>query len=240
MKSLFYSDFVTLREYGEKYKLTYFKFPVKNSDAKTKRSSVSSNYGEKLSNSLSRSKSAVFELSMCNPWKYFVTLTLDKSKYDRYDLSKFRKDLSQFIRNYNRIHGCLIKYLLIPEQHKDGAWHMHGLINGLPDSSLSFNKNGFLDWFAYSSRFGFCSIDEIRDNQKVSSYITKYISKDLSGRKDDLNAHLYYASKGLKRSEVIHKGVIKNADSVKWDFENDYVKIKWGSSSDFNSVDFFL
>lgn len=241
MQSRFCVDFVTLRQYGNKFKMTYFKFPVKNSDSETKKihNHNYNNYDEKLDNSLSRSKSAVFELALCNPWEYFVTLTLDSTKYDRYNLSKFRKDLSQFIRNYNRLHMCSIKYLLIPEQHKDGAWHMHGLFHNVPESALSINKNGYKDWKAYSEKFGFCSVDMVRDSEKVSSYITKYISKDLSDRKTELNAHLYYASKGLKRSDVLYKGAVLNADSLKWDFENDYVKIKWGYSSDFSSVQFY-
>lgn len=238
MQSRYLFDFVTLKQYGSKFKLTYFKYPVKNSGDEGRKIRSDTHYSEKLDNSLARSKSTVFELSMCNPWKYFVTLTLDQTKYDRYDLPKFRKDLSQFIRNYNRIHGCKIKYLLIPEQHKNGAWHMHGLFDGLPDSALSVNQNGYKDFQAYSSRFGFCSIDEVRDPEKVSSYITKYISKDLSERKADLNAHLYYASKGLNRAEMIFKGSVRSADSIDWDFENDYVKIKWGHTGDFSDVNF--
>lgn len=34
---------------------------------------------KKLSNNLSRARSAVYALARCNPWSYFVTLTLDPS-----------------------------------------------------------------------------------------------------------------------------------------------------------------
>lgn len=89
-----------------------------------------------------------------------------------------------------------------------------------------------------ASRFGFCSIGGVKDAERVSSYITKYISKDLSERKNDLNAHLYYASKGLRRAELIYKGGVRSADRIGWDFENDYVKIKWGHAGDFSAVNF--
>lgn len=242
MQSRFLHDFVTIRKFGDRYKLTYFKTPVRGEgearpDGRRIRRE-DEDQPEKMDNSLSRTKAAVYELAACNPWEHFVTLTLSPEKYDRYNLSKFRADLAQFLRNYNRIHGCGIKYLLIPEQHQDGAWHMHGLVMGIPNNALSVNKNGYRDFPAYASRFGFCSIDDIRDKDKVSSYITKYISKDLSDRREELHAHLYYASKGLNRSEKIYVGSMKNADKVVWDFENEYVKVKWGLPGDFGGVEF--
>ena len=29
-----------------------------------------------------------------------------------------------------------ITFVLVPEQHKDGAWHEHGLISGLPGEDI--------------------------------------------------------------------------------------------------------
>jgi len=79
---------------------------------------------------------------MCNDWTHFITCTLDKDKYDRYNLPVFQKDLSQFLRNQRKKYKAEIKYLLIPEQHKDGAWHMHGLLQGLKECMLSdFSEN---------------------------------------------------------------------------------------------------
>ena len=37
----------------------------------------------------------------------------------------------------------------------------------------------------------------------VSYYITKYISKDLSSRRDEVGKHLYYCSRGLKVAEKL-------------------------------------
>ena len=37
----------------------------------------------KLANNLSRAKSKIFELSLCNKWEYFVTFTFDSSKRNR-------------------------------------------------------------------------------------------------------------------------------------------------------------
>lgn len=87
---------------------------------------------KKLSNNLSRARSAVYALARCNPWSYFVTLTLDPSKVDRNDLKAAYRKLAKWINNYNSRHNCKVLYLLVPEPHKDGAWHFHGLLSGLP------------------------------------------------------------------------------------------------------------
>ena len=97
---------------------------------------VKSENPEKLANNISRARSTIYELALCNEWQFFCTLTLDKEKYDRYDLKKFHKDLTQHIRDMNKKYKTKINFLLIPEQHKDGAWHMHGFLSGLPDDLL--------------------------------------------------------------------------------------------------------
>ena len=65
----------------------------------TKKNSVNS---EKLSNNVARAKTKINELALCNPWSWFVTLTIDKDKYDRYDLKTYYKHFSQFLNNLNR------------------------------------------------------------------------------------------------------------------------------------------
>lgn len=182
---------------------------------------------EKLDCNVSRTKSNIFELAYCNNWEYFITLTVDQKKYDRTDLKKYKKDLMHWLRNYNQKHKLHIKYLLIPELHKDGkSWHMHGFIMGLPFEHLTLNKNGYLDWYPYQKKFGYISMDKIKDRQKVASYITKYITKDLSDCVNELNANMYYCSQGLKRADIIKKGSMF-ADIDTPDFNNEWVTVKW-------------
>lgn len=138
---------------------------------------------DKLDQSISRARARIFELAICNPWEFFVTLTLDPARYDRRDLPAFRRDLSQWIRNQRRLHGCDFRYLLIPEMHRDGAWHMHGLVAGLRESAFEFNANGYLDYPPYRDRFGFISLSRVRVPEAVARYITKYVSKDLAARR---------------------------------------------------------
>lgn len=191
----------------------------------------------KLTNNLSRAKGKVFDYAMCNKFDYFITLTLDKNKYDRDNLSKYIKDLGQFIRDQRKKFNTDIQYILIPEKHKNGSWHIHGLIRGIPESEISKNNNGYLDWFAYSNKFGYCSISKIRNHEAVAKYITKYISKsfnDFSGV-TETNKKLYYNSRGLGTPTKIIEGQIEKTalEKISFDFENKYVSIK-----DLNKIEF--
>ena len=164
----------------------------------------------KLASNFSRARSMVLQYAICNPWSYFFTGTLDKSKIDRYDLDTYQHSLMQFVRDKRKAYSCRLQVLLVPERHKDGAWHMHGLIAGLDKSVLSYFSppapqhlidGGFLNWSDYADKYGFCSLAPVRDPLATAFYVTKYISKDLSGRDTDLGRHLYFHSRPLRKAE---------------------------------------
>lgn len=227
-------------------------------DIEKRREEKSVENPNKLANNISRAKSTIYELALCNDWDYFCTFTLDKNKYDRYDLNKFHKDFTQKIRDLNKKEGYNIKFLLIPEQHKDGAWHMHGLVSGILASHvLEFTEDRVLPkyindklqlgdnvyyWDTYTEKFGFCVMEKIKNIYKVSSYITKYICKDLDKTIQDLNAHLYYCSRGLNRAEIVQKGFIDMplTDGLKFNFENEYLKIHWCDEEEYENLKYFI
>lgn len=223
---------MTLKKMGSRYKLTQC-YLVLNKMFEYDRNCE--NRGkvneEKLKNNISRAKSTVIELALCNPWEYFVTLTLDEKKYNRYNLDKYIKDLGQFIRDQRKKYKTDIKYLIIPEQHKDGAWHMHGFLHGLTKSMLKENAHGYMDWRDYIKKFGYCSIGKIKFKEKASFYISKYISKDFSKGIKKLNAKMYYSSKGLKKSELIKEGLL-NGQLSNPDYIGEYATIKWFDDAD--------
>jgi len=225
--SKYVSDVAILKKYNDcTYKLSLCRSLRIKGFEDSKRERVIGVNDTKLGNNISRAKSKVLEYALCNEFDYFVTLTINKDKHDRYDLKAYYKSFSKFLNNYNYRYCVKVQYLLIPEKHKDGAWHLHGLIKGLPLDHLKKNEHGYLDWPHYRDKFGYISLDPVRSIEKVSFYITKYINKDLESSIEELGAHLYYVSKGLKKAEEIKRGTLF-ADSIPYDFKNDYVKIKW-------------
>lgn len=176
----------------------------------------------KLSQALSRARSVVFQLALCNDWDYFFTGTIDRTKFNRYDLSVFYAAFSQWIRDQRKKYSCRIQYVLIPEMHKDGAWHLHGFVRGIPCSMISdfvpgvhpqaLIDSGFKNWPAYSDKFGFCSLASIQDAVGCAHYVTKYITKDMASSVSDFGAHTYYCSIGLNRAVPL--GFIFQRDAV--------------------------
>ncbi len=82
---------------------------------------------ENTANSLRQSTDAFWGYALSNKWDYFITLTTDKRKVDRFDDEEVkalwracRQKLQRFDQN--------VKILLLPERHKNGALHFHGLV----------------------------------------------------------------------------------------------------------------
>lgn len=202
--------------------------PIKNSGFEDERKFKRDVNDKKLDNNIARARSKIFEYAICNEFDYFVTLTVNGQYLDRYDLKEYIKKLGQFIRDYRKKYEANVQYLLIPEKHTDGAWHMHGLLKGIPKEHLTVNKYGYKDWEEYSKRFGYISIDDIRSQIAVSKYITKYISKSIdTGRGvTDKESKLYYCSRGLKRPKKIKEGTLNtnHLNNIWFEFENDYIK----------------
>lgn len=196
----------------------------------------------KLEENIHRAKNIIFEYAFCNPWDWFFTGTLDPKKYDRTNLDKFHKDLTQWFRNYGKQHNVSIKFLLVPELHSDGiSWHIHGFLRGLPKEHLKQFVVGDVmgkalaekvkkgdvvyNWLPYAKKFGFCDLEPIRNAEAVSKYMMKYINKNLASSVKDLNAHLYYHSRGLNKAEVIKKGAM--AATITPTYENEYCSVAW-------------
>ena len=152
--------------------------------------------------SIRRSKDLVKAIGNMNDWDYFFTGTFDEKKVgDRKDLEKLKKSTLEFFKNQSKKYG--IKYLLIPELHKDGALHWHGLIRDvndqlkLTDSEKKYNGRIIYNMDSWNKYKGFNTCVEIGkeddDKMAVSNYITKYISKN----DERIFDKYYYSSQGL-------------------------------------------
>lgn len=137
---------------------------------------------ENLQKSFSRTKNKIYDIVRSNTWDWFVTFTFNKEKVDRYDYSEVTKKLSQWLNNMRRICPGM-KYVVVPEQHEDGAWHFHGLFwncDGLQfvDSGKK-DKEGRKIYNVWKYRYGFTTATEIGHVGRASSYLLKYVTKEL-------------------------------------------------------------
>ena len=101
--SRYITDYYNIKEYNKDiYKITYCKLPIKRAGFENKANFKRSRdiNDSKLSNNVTRARTRVFELAICNDFEYFITLTINKEKLDRYELKEYIKKLGQFIRNY--------------------------------------------------------------------------------------------------------------------------------------------
>ena len=83
---------------------------------------------EDVERSMRRARAKVRRLALANEFTYFVTLTLDQNMVDRYDMGAVVKKLNAWCSNAVQRRG--LRYILVPERHKDGAIHFHGFFNG--------------------------------------------------------------------------------------------------------------
>ena len=76
------------------YKIVYCKMPIKRAgfEDEVKFKLTRDVNDSKLSNNISRARTKVFEYAVCNDFEYFITLTVNDKKLDRYDLKEYIKN----------------------------------------------------------------------------------------------------------------------------------------------------
>lgn len=136
--------------------------------------------------SRARARRAVRDIALCNPFTHFFTWTLDRKCIDRYDVQMVQKKLEQTLRNLVQRKHFL--YVCIPERHKDGALHFHGLcILGdvclfravAPSGSPLSTPHGQAIYNMDDWPWGFSTCIPLDDNyMRAVNYVVKYINKD--------------------------------------------------------------
>ncbi|MDL2233488.1 hypothetical protein LJC63_07915, partial [Ruminococcaceae bacterium OttesenSCG-928-L11] len=174
-------------------------------------------------------------------------------KFNRYDLKVYHKALGDFIHDYNKL--CTseekVRFVLIPEMHKDGAWHMHGLLTGIRSKDLEIpeyiqkrnkktgeismvkNTKKYAVWKQYARKFGHISIGKIGHQGKTANYITKYITKEMTNTVNEYGASSYYCSRGLKKSELLYRGTdVHMSEPYDYERPDGFCKVKWFPDAD--------
>lgn len=153
--------------------------------------------------SVNRSKNAVYSYARCEFWEWFITFTINAERKDRYSYDECSKAVRDWLDNQKQRNAPDLKYLVVPEMHKDGAWHFHALICNA--GNINFTYSGHKDkkqnmiYNLPSYRLGFTTATRVKDYHKVAKYIGKYITKSLceltKGRQR------YYVSKSISKPQ---------------------------------------
>lgn len=135
--------------------------------------------GQAKGRAAARARKRLFELAVCNRFDLFVTLTISPDELDRMDYKAVVRRLNQWLSNLVKRHG--FAYILVPELHKDGALHFHGLVT---EKGLKLADSGKRDkrkkviYNITNWRYGFTTAVRLTgDYGNICKYITKYISK---------------------------------------------------------------
>lgn len=163
----------------------------------------SPNSERKKVDNMKRAYQKVYDIARSNPFTHFITLTFDPDKVDSFDYSVAVDKLESFTKLLRR-HGCT--YVLVPELHKSGRYHFHGLIT-LGEIRLQQAVNPYTDALMYDGEgrpiynlpqydLGFSTATEITDSARTASYIAKYLTKEIQVPK---GKKCYWASRSCAR-----------------------------------------
>ncbi len=214
-----YPDMIKIIIYHENYLLPKGDRPaVKKLKKQSKRE-------DSIHRSLRRTKTAIKDIMLSNKFDLWCTFTYNcrncipkcdnspctcsPATCKRFDAHYTNRTLRNWFRNQKRLNSPNLRYLAVPEYHKNGAIHFHCLMSGfngrLKDSGKKTKHNqtvynasgyysGWTEFVKIGERFDSQNFEE--DYARVSSYITKYITKDMptiNGR------HRYLVSEGMTR-----------------------------------------
>ena len=152
--------------------------------------------GDDALRSMRRARSKLRRLALANEFQYFVTLTLDPEKIDRYNGAAVTKALGTWCDNMVRRNG--LRYILVPEQHKDGAFHFHGFMSGeglrAVDSGVEWDGRPVYNLPQWT--LGFTTAQELYGAYSCAvAYCCKYIGKQQGQRP---LGRWYYSGGSLK------------------------------------------
>lgn len=166
--------------------------------------------------STNRSKQAIYSYARCVKWDWFLTFTIDDEKKDRFNYDSCSKAIRMWLNNQRKRFAPDLKYLVVPEQHKDGAWHFHGLLADC--GKMVFAYSGHKDstkkkiYNLENYKLGFTTATRVTDYHKVARYIGKYVTKDLCGMTK--GKQRYFVSKNLDKPKVSNFLLVKGEDEL--------------------------
>ena len=146
-----------------------------------------------LMNSRNRTIKNIYSIARANNWEWFVTFTFDPKRFNSTNYDSVMAEMSHFMKNLRR-KNIDMKYMLIPELHEDHKkYHVHGLLSGLPDCYFEYwkHEDGKDVYIMKNYILGRNYHTRVENNDAVTRYITKYITKDLMESTKNKHRFLY-------------------------------------------------
>lgn len=136
---------------------------------------------EKREESRKRAVQVVFDIAKSNIWDWFITLTFDTTIVDHYSYDDCCKALRLFTKKLQKL-GCI--WLILPDLHKKGGIHFHGLVKGplphekafTPDGRRVLDDKGHRVYNIPIFAQGFTTAIKCY-SQSATGYVAKYITK---------------------------------------------------------------
>ena len=133
--------------------------------------------------SYNKTKNRIYQIARSNTWEWFITLTFDRTRTDSGEYDLVTERLQNFLENIKKRKCPNLIYLIVPELHKDGKhYHFHGLLAGCGKMRFAYSghddKNGNMIFNMSDWTLGFSTATRVQDCERVSRYITKYITKE--------------------------------------------------------------
>lgn len=163
--------------------------------------------------SLSRTRQNIYYIARSNVWDWFVTFTFNPEFVDSYDYSLCTDKLSYWLSNMRK--KCPnMRYIVVPEKHESGRYHFHGLFADCEDLNFidsGHKTKGQTIYNISAYKYGFTTATRVRDTEKVSKYICKYVTKDLCSVM--FGKRRYWASRNVNKSPIIKRLIKVNKRS---------------------------
>lgn len=151
--------------------------------------------------SMNRTVQKIYEIARSNRWEYFITLTFDPQKHNSKNYDYITQIMHDWLKDLKKNYAPDLIYLIVPELHLDGQkYHFHGLFancGDIPFIDSGHYINGELIYNIGAYKFGWSDATKVKDTFRVSSYITKYITKDLCSV--TMGKKRYWCSKNCNR-----------------------------------------
>lgn len=132
--------------------------------------------------SRSRTIKKIYDIGRSNYWDWFLTFTFNRQKVDRYDFVQCAKKMKNWL-DYLRERNPGLKYIVVPEQHKDGAWHFHGLFANMNEKEFVVSGKKTDDgkdvYNVGKYQLGWTEGVQLDGSFAVVSYLCKYVTKKL-------------------------------------------------------------